>query len=97
MEIYMGQNFKEVAHLRTDLDKYGEGHDRIFGKKEKTTLQKVEEENPEEVERAYWKHIKDLARSAYRDQQTQDTEGGVPCTVSFISGYLAGYREAKGE
>lgn len=93
----MAQKFKEVAHLRTDLDKYGEGYDRIFGNKEKTTLQKIEEENSEEVERAYWKHIKDLARKAYSDQQTQDTEGGVPCAVSFIAGYLAGYREAKGE
>jgi DNA repair ATPase RecN len=50
MEIYMAQKFKEVAHLRTDLDKYGEGYDRIFGNKEKTTLQKIEEENPKEGE-----------------------------------------------
>jgi t-SNARE complex subunit (syntaxin) len=92
MENCMAQKFKEVAHLRTDLDKYGEGYDRIFGNKEKTTLQQVEEENPEAVEKHYWKHVKDEARQAYSDQQTQDTEGGVPCAVSFIAGYLAGYK-----
>lgn len=92
----MAQKFKEVAHLRTDLDKYAEGYDRIFGNKEKTTLQKVEEENPEAVEKHYWKHVKDEARQAYRDQQTQDNEGGVPCVVSFIAGYLAGYKDAEG-
>lgn len=91
----MARNFKEVAHLRTDLDKYSEGYERIFSKKEKTTLEKFEEENPEIVEQAYLKHIKDLAIKAYSDQQTQDNEGGVPCGVSFIAGYLAGFREAK--
>lgn len=41
--------------------------------------------------------IKDKARQAYRDQQTQDTEGGVPCSISFITGYLEGYRELESE
>lgn len=30
----MAQSFKETAHLKTDLNKYGENYDRIFGKKE---------------------------------------------------------------
>lgn len=30
----MAQNFKETAHLKTDLNKYGENYDRIFKKKE---------------------------------------------------------------
>lgn len=36
------------------------------------------------------KEIKDAARQAFRDQQTQDTEGGVPDGVSFCAGFLAG-------
>lgn len=31
----MAREFKEVAHLKTDANKYGENYDRIFGKKEK--------------------------------------------------------------
>jgi hypothetical protein len=38
------------------------------------------------------KEIKDAARQAFRDQQTQDTEGGVPDAVSFITGFLEGAR-----
>jgi len=40
-------------------------------------------------------NIKDLAREAYRDQQSQDTEGGCSDAGSFIVGYLAGYRELE--
>ena len=35
---------------------------------------------------------KDAARQAFRDQQLQDTEGGAPCAVSFIAGFLDGCR-----
>lgn len=35
-------------------------------------------------------NIKDLARQAFREQQTQDNEGGVSDSGSFIIGYLAG-------
>jgi len=38
------------------------------------------------------KQIKDAARQAFKDQQLQDTEGGVPDSVSFIAGFLAGAR-----
>jgi hypothetical protein len=38
------------------------------------------------------KEIKDAARQAFRDQQLQDTEGGVPDAVSFCAGFLAGAR-----
>lgn len=31
----MAQEFKETAHLNTDKEKYDEGYDRIFGKKDK--------------------------------------------------------------
>lgn len=43
------------------------------------------------------KEIKDAARQAFRDQQTQDTEGGVPDAVSFIAGFLAGARHRQSE
>jgi hypothetical protein len=35
---------------------------------------------------------KDAARQAFRDQQLQDTEGGIPCPISFIAGFLDGCR-----
>ena len=41
------------------------------------------------------KEIKDAARQAFRDQQSQDTEGGVPDAVSFIAGFLAGARHVE--
>jgi DNA-binding XRE family transcriptional regulator len=43
------------------------------------------------------KEIKDAARQAFRDQQTQDTEGGVPDGVSFCAGFLAGVRHRQSE
>ena len=41
------------------------------------------------------KEIKDAARQAFRDQQLQDTEGGVPDAVSFCAGFLAGFRHIE--
>lgn len=41
------------------------------------------------------KEIKDAARKAFSDQQSQDTEGGVPDAVSFIGGFLAGARHVE--
>lgn len=41
------------------------------------------------------KEIKDAARQAFRDQQLQDTEGGVPDAVSFCAGFLAGVRQEQ--
>jgi len=41
------------------------------------------------------KEIKDAARQAFIDQQLQDTEGGVPDAVSFIAGFLAGFRHIE--
>lgn len=43
------------------------------------------------------KEIKDAARKAFSDQQSQDTEGGVPDAVSFIAGFLAGARHIQKE
>jgi len=39
--------------------------------------------------------IKEYARQAFRDQQSQDTEGGVPCAVSFVCGFRTGFRKAQ--
>jgi len=41
------------------------------------------------------KEIKDAARQAFRDQQTQDTEVGVPDSVSFIAGFQAGAKHIQ--
>lgn len=41
------------------------------------------------------KQIKDAARKAFSDQQSQDTEGGVPDAVSFIAGFVAGARHVE--
>lgn len=41
------------------------------------------------------KEIKDAARQAFRDQQLQDTEGGVPDAVSFCAGFLAGVQQEQ--
>ena len=43
------------------------------------------------------KEIKDAARQAFRDQQLQDTEGGVPDAVSYCAGFLAGARHRQDE
>ena len=43
------------------------------------------------------KEIKDAARKAFSDQQSQDTEGGVPDAISFIAGFLAGARHVIGK
>lgn len=40
---------------------------------------------------------KDAARQAFRDRQLQDTEGGVPCAVSFIAGFLDGIKYKQKE
>ena len=41
------------------------------------------------------KEIKDAARKAFSDQQSQDTEGGVPDSVSFIAGFQAGAKHIQ--
>lgn len=38
--------------------------------------------------------IKQLARQAYQDQQSQDNEGGVFCGTSFVVGFSLGYEQA---
>lgn len=45
----MAQRFKETAHLKTDLKKYGDNYDRIFGRKSieekpKPTYEELESE-----------------------------------------------------
>jgi len=51
--------------------------------------------NQDTIEKKF--SVKDKARQAFRDQQTQDNEGGVPCAVSFITGFLAGHASASDE
>jgi hypothetical protein len=92
----MAQKFKEVAHLRTDLDKYGEGYDRIFKKREQASNGAANHSSDESFskESEERKRVKDLARKVYCDLQSgQDTEG-FPEASSFIYGFVKGYQEA---
>jgi hypothetical protein len=93
----MAQKFKETAHLHTDMTKYGEGYDRIFGKKnsEETIADTTGEgDKCEKEERA---RIKELARRVFSELGSgQDTEG-FPDSSSFIYGFIKGYEEARGE
>lgn len=41
--------------------------------------------------------IKEKARQAYRDQQTQDNEGGCGEPIGFVTGYVQGYEDCKSE
>ena len=41
--------------------------------------------------------IKEAARQAYKDQQTQDNEGGCGEPVGFVTGYIQGYEDCKSE
>jgi hypothetical protein len=40
----MAQNFKETAHLKTDRDKYAEGWDHVFGKKDSPPVHQTDDE-----------------------------------------------------
>lgn len=86
----MAQTFKETAHLKTDLDKYGENYDRIFGKKESV---KIEEK--EIVEDKVELDIKALAREYWLDYSDEQGLEGFPESSSFICGFLKGYEVAK--
>lgn len=84
----MAQKFKETAHLHTDMNKYSEGWDRIFNKKA------LEESNEEiDAESIHEKIIKSKAMDAYRDQRSQDTEGGCKGEGEcYVRGYIEGYK-----
>ena len=45
----MAQTFKETAHLKTDLEKYAENYEHIFGKKEDKKEDEPEKDCPKEV------------------------------------------------
>jgi hypothetical protein len=91
----MARAFKEVAHLRTDLNKYGDGYDRIFKNKtdEQTSTNTDTESNYDE--KSERQRIKELARNVFRDLGAgQDTEG-FPESSSFIYGFIEGYQASK--
>lgn len=84
----MAQTFKETAHLHTNVEKYNEGYERIFGKKD---AQK-ESEQPVQNEEL---QVKELARESYKELGSgQDTEG-FPESSSYIYGFVKGYKAAK--
>lgn len=45
----MAQSFKETAHLNTDLEKYAENYEHIFGKKEDKKEEEQEKDCPKKV------------------------------------------------
>lgn len=94
----MAQKFKETAHLHTDMTKYGEGYDRIFGKKDN---KKDDADNAGESDRLQedqeYLRVKELARKVYIELGSgQDTEG-FPESSSFIYGFCKGHKAARDE
>lgn len=51
----MAQSFKETAHLHVNKQKYDEGYDRIFGKKDSDK----EESEEEKIQRILKEHFKE--------------------------------------
>lgn len=81
----MAQTFKETAHLRVNQEKFNEGYERIYGKKD---TNKDVEQNEEAK-------VKELAKKCYYEVDGgQDTEG-FPESSSFIYGFIEGYKAAK--
>lgn len=85
----MAQTFKETAHLKTDLDKYGENYDRIFGKKETVKPEEPKKIKEEDLD------IKVLAREYWLDYSDDQGLEGFPESSSFICGFVKGYEVAK--
>lgn len=98
----MAREFKETAHLKTDLEKYGDNYERIFRKEVSEHkfyvggdgLYCETETTQEEIT---YQQIKEIARRAYQELSVgQDTEG-FPESSSFIYGFIEGYKKAKEE
>lgn len=98
----MAREFKETAHLKTDLEKYGDNYERIFRKEVSEHkfyvggdgLYCETETTQEEIT---YQQIKELARRAYQELGVgQDTEG-FPESSSFVYGFIEGYKKAKEE
>jgi hypothetical protein len=89
----MAQKFKETAHLHTDMEKYGEGYDRIFGKK--NSSEALANDDGKSSEREEYMRIKELAKSAYFGLGSEQALEGFPESSSFIYGYCKGYQAAR--
>jgi hypothetical protein len=91
----MGRKFKETAHLHTNMEKYGEGYDRIFGKKDSTENEpnSIRKSLEDEVEENF--RIKNLARHSYRENAPETGSEGFPEASSFIYGFIQGYQASK--
>jgi hypothetical protein len=85
----MAQTFKETAHLNTDLDKYGENYERIFGKKQNKESADASSEKNERF------RIKDLARHSYGQNSPEQGSEGFPEASSYVFGFMEGYKAAK--
>jgi hypothetical protein len=91
----MAQKFKETAHLHIDLEKYGEGYDRIFGKKDsaENESQSIRKSLEAEVEENF--RIKNLARHSYRGNSPETGSEGFPESSSYVFGFMEGYKAAR--
>ena len=91
----MAQKFKEVAHLRTNLEKYGENYDRIFGKKDSEEVEShsIRKSLEFEVEENF--RIKNLARHSYRENSPEQGSEGFPESSSYVFGFMEGYKAAR--
>ena len=91
----MAQKFKETAHLHTDMNKYGEGYDRIFGKKNSEEVKPDAAGEGHIDEKEEFRRVKELAKKFYYELGSgQDTEG-FPEASSFIYGFTKGYQAAR--
>lgn len=91
----MAQKFKEVAHLRTNLEKYGENYDRIFGKKDSTENEPDSIRKSLEIEVEENFRIKNLARHSYRENSPETGSEGFPESSSYVFGFMEGYKAAR--
>lgn len=52
---------------------------------------------PSQIKPSKYSVMREKAREAYREQRSQDTEGGVPCSVSFIAGFIEGQIQSEND
>jgi hypothetical protein len=91
----MAQKFKETAHLHTDMEKYGEGYDRIFGKKDSKENEPHSIRKSLEIEVEENFRIKNLARHSYRGNAPETGSEGFPESSSYVFGFMEGYKASK--
>lgn len=97
----MTKEFKETAHLKTDINKHGENYERDFRTKELHEPKHYAGGDGlycETEEKKLAVHeIKELARRTYQELHGEQGLEGFPESASFIFGYIKGYQKAQEE